>query len=426
MDLVTTISYIFKDVAVVVSLLMIMHYVFLDRFKFKPIKTILIFAVIIANAFVGIFVLTKAYQDTADLMDFISNVICILSVRLLTEQKRTVKIIWITMLYLMTVEMMFSLVSPYIDKTLFVECLIMGMMFSFVGVFIYIFSVKTRYNFLPKVFDEIPRWVFIAVLLFDLACYYKEFGISEDWYNFFYTVSSIMVICCVLYLLFKVFNMSYQQNQIVRQMEMQLSYSQNLASGDNKLREFRHDYKNHLIVMNSYLDNGKTEEAREYLEGLNESISEPLRRISTGSFVVDAVINNKVHYAQGKDIAVSFSGNVPEIGVSPQDLCLIFSNLIDNAVEACEKVSENKYVDIEADIRQSFFVLSISNPCASAPVKRNGAIRTTKKDKSLHGIGLKNVSVTAEKYGGALVTDYSNGTFCADVRLPVKQTLEQR
>ena len=61
MDLVTTISYIFKDVAVVVSLLMIMHYVFLDRFKFKPIKTILIFAVIIANAFIGIFVLTKAY-----------------------------------------------------------------------------------------------------------------------------------------------------------------------------------------------------------------------------------------------------------------------------------------------------------------------------------------------------------------------------
>lgn len=221
MDIVTTISYIFKDVAAVVSLLMIMHYVFLDRFKFKPIKTILIFAVIIANAFVGIFVLMKAYEDTADLMDFVSNVICILSVRLLTEQKRIVKIIWITMLYLMTVEMIFSLVSPYIDKKLLVECLIMGMMFFLVGVFIYIFSVKTRYNFLPQVFDEIPRWVFVAVLLFDLACYYKEFGISEDWYNVFYTVSSIMVICCVIYLLFKVFNMSYQHNQIVRQMPSQ-------------------------------------------------------------------------------------------------------------------------------------------------------------------------------------------------------------
>lgn len=425
MDLVTTISYIFKDVAAVVSLLMIMHYVFLDRFKFKPIKTILIFAVIIANAFIGIFVLTKAYQDTADLMDFISNVICILSVRFLTEQKRTVKIIWITMLYLMTVEMVFSLVSPYIYKKLFVEYFITGIMFSVVGVFIYIFSVKSRYNFLPKVFDEIPRWVFVAVLLFDLACYYKEFGISEDWYNFFYTVSSIMVICCVLYLLFKVFNMSYQQNQIVRQMEMQLRYSQNLASGDNKLREFRHDYKNHLVVMNSYLDNGRIEEAREYLEGLNESISESLRRISTGNFVVDAVINNKAHYAQGKDISISFSGNIPDIGVSPQDLCLIFSNLIDNAIEACEKLSGEKIIDIEVGLRQNFFILSISNPCASAPIKRNGKIKTTKNDKSLHGIGLKNVSVTAEKYSGVLVTDYSNGVFCADVRLPIKQALEQ-
>lgn len=426
MDLVTTISYLFKDVAAVVSLLMIMHYVFLDRFKFKPSRTVLVFTVIVANAFVGIFVLMKVYEDTADLMDFVSNVICIMSVRLLTEQKRIVKIIWITMLYLMTVEMVFSLFSSYIDKKLFVECLITGIMFSFVGVFIYVFSVKTRYNFLPKVFDEIPRWVFVAVLLFDLACYYKEFGISEEWYNFFYTVSSIMVICCVLYLIFKVFNMSYQQNQIVRQMEMQLSHSQNLTSGDKKLREFRHDYKNHLIVMNSYLDNGRTEEAKAYLEGLNESISDSLRRISTGNFVVDAVINNKVHYAQSKDIAISFSGNIPDIGVTPQDLCLIFSNLIDNAVEACEKVSENKHVDIEVGLRQSFFVLSISNPCASAPVKRNGIIKTTKKDISIHGIGLKNVSVTAEKYGGALVTDYSNGVFCADVRLPAKQALEQR
>ena len=426
MDLSITISYIFKDLAAVVSLLMIMHYVFLDRFKFKPSRTVLVFTVIVANAFVGIFVLMKVYEDTADLMDFVSNVICILSVGLLTEQKRIAKNIWITMLYLMTVEMIYSLFSPYIDKKLFVEYLITGIMFSFVGVFIYVFSVKTRYNFLPKVFDEIPRWVFVAVLLFDLACYYKEFGISEDWYNFFYTVSSVMVICCVLYLLFKVFNMSYQQNQIVRQMEMQLSYSQNLASGDNKLREFRHDYKNHLIVMNSYLDNGRTEEAREYLEGLNESISEPLRRISTGNFVVDAVINNKSHYAQNKNITISFSGNVPDIGVSPQDLCLIFSNLIDNAIEACEKISENKYVDIEVGLRQSFFVMSISNPCASAPVKRNGIIKTTKKDTSLHGIGLKNVSVTAEKYGGVLITDYSNGVFCADVRLPIKQALEQR
>ena len=426
MDLSITISYIFKDLAAVVSLLMIMHYVFLDRFKFKPSRTVLVFTVIVANAFVGIFVLMKVYEDTADLMDFVSNVICILSVGLLTEQKRIAKNIWITMLYLMTVEMIFSLFSPYIDKKLFVEYLITGIMFSFVGVFIYVFSVKTRYNFLPKVFDEIPRWVFVAVLLFDLACYYKEFGISEDWYNFFYTVSSVMVICCVLYLLFKVFNMSYQQNQIVRQMEMQLSYSQNLASGDNKLREFRHDYKNHLIVMNSYLDNGRTEEAREYLEGLNESISEPLRRISTGNFVVDAVINNKSHYSQSKDIAITFSGNVPDVGVSPQDMCLIFSNLIDNAIEACEKLSSEKTIDIEVGIRQSFFVLSISNACASTPIKRNGSIRTTKKDKLLHGIGLQNVSVTAEKYGGVLITDYSNGVFCADVRLPVKQTLEQR
>ncbi len=426
MNLVTALSYIFKDVAAITSLMMIMHYVFLGRFKLKPGRAILICAVIIANAFVGIFVLMKAYEDTADLMDFVSNVLCIASVRFLTEQKKTVKIIWITMLYLMTVEMIFSLFSPFVEYNLFVECLIMGAVFSAVGLLIYMFSVRTRHNFLPEVFDEIPRWVFVAVLLFDLACYYKEFGISEQWYSFFYTVSSIMVICCVLYLFFKIFNMSYQQNQIVRQMEMQLSHSKDLASGDSRLREFRHDYKNHLIVMNSYLDNGKTREAREYLEGLNESIAYSLNRISTGNFVVDAVINNKAHYAQGKDITISFSGNVPDISVSSQDLCLIFSNLIDNAIEACEKTGGNRYIDVESGLRQSFFVLSISNPCASAPVKRNGIIKTTKKEKSLHGIGLKNVSVTAEKYGGALITDYSNGTFCADVRLPVKQTLEQR
>ena len=271
-------------------------------------------------------------------------------------------------------------------------------------------------NFLPKVFEGIPKWVYVVLLLFELTCYYKEFGISSEWYNLLYIISSAGVIVCVLYLVFKIFYMSYQQNNILQQMAIQKDFGEKAVIGDEKLRRFRHDYKNHMIVVNAFLESGQVNEAREYLESVNDSINGVINKIKTGNFVSDAILNNKAVSAAKNSVRIEFTGFVPSAGIKNEDLCTILANLVDNAVEACEKLTSDdiKTVEIEANIVNGFFLLSVSNPVEDGE-KIN--LKTTKKNRKNHGIGLKNIERTVKKYEGAVVVSCEANIFTADVRM---------
>lgn len=421
MDIINAVSYILKDVSAVVSIVVIMHFIFLEKNAIKKSKALLCAVFIVLNSIIGIFVFMKHSGEAADMMDFISNVICILAVRLFTSEKRWGRSIWVVMLYLMTADMIYSLFTPFIPQGLLTECLFDTVLFSAVGLAVYVFAAKSAVNVLPKVFDEIPRWVFVGVMLFDLACYYKQFGLSQEWYNAFYTVSSIMVVLCIVYLLFKIFSLSYEQNKAIVQIQRQSEFYSEKLKNENDLRHFRHDYKNHMIVVDSYLRNGDTQSAREYLSSLNEQIHSSLEGVSTGNFVADAVLNNKIHFARQKNISFSFSGVVPEKGIEPQDLCMILSNLIDNAIEGSEADNKERYINVSTFVRNNNFILTVTNNCADNKIRRKGLFLTTKKDKAVHGIGLKNVLSAVKKYSGELITECENGVFTADVRLKIKK-----
>ena len=72
---------------------------------------------------------------------------------------------------------------------------------------------------------------------------------------------------------------------------------------------------------------------------------------------------------------------------------------MDNAIEATEKTKE-KSIIIETDNRNSYTVIIISNSCEQSPTTNNNRLITTKKDKTVHGLGLKSVSNTLKKYNG--------------------------
>jgi len=420
MEFLTALCYIVRDAVAVAGIVMIMHYIFLARFDFTKIKLTVFSLAVILNGFLGVYGLLRLDPTLTDAMDFISNVIYILAARILTGEKKWTKCIWIVMIFVMTVDMSYSLIVPYVPQGLLSKCLENIAVYSLVCVLIGFFAVKSTVNILPKVFDEIPRWVFVAVMLFELTCYYKEFGISSDWYNAFYLISSVAVILCVAYLFYKLFRLSYEQSAIVRQLEMQMQYSEKAIYGDNELRSFRHDYKNHMIVVKSYLENGKTDEAQKYLDRINNSAGSSMYRISTGNLVADAILNAKAEEAQRENISFTFRGAVPKDDIAGEDICTIISNLLDNAIEACRKIETEKWIEAEGIVKNGNYIFSVTNVCAVAPKKHNSSIRTSKSDSKNHGFGLKNVKAVAEKYNGALTTGCENNIFCADVRLKLK------
>lgn len=416
---VTVITYMLKDVAAVAALLMMMHYIFLHEWRFGKIKTTVLALLTAANALFGVLYLAKITEDYKAVMDIVSNILCIASVYLFTDSKIHKKN-WLTVfISLCTADMFYSLISGYIGDVLYIECMVNTAFFALVCIFIRCTAQRAEINFLPKIFEKIPAWIYVVLLLFELTCYYKEFGLSSAWYKVLHNLSSSAVIFCILFLVFKVFYMAHCQNEILKQMAEQKNFGEKAAIGDEALRRFRHDYKNHMLVINAYLENGKTEEARRYLDSINHSIKGVINKIRTGNFVADAIMNNKADSCEENGIQLIFSGVVPSEGIQSEDLCTVLSNLLDNAAEACEKLGGNKQIDVEASVFGGFFVLTVSNPTNS--VKN---LKTTKKDKRNHGIGLKNVNRTAEKYDGNVKVDIDNGIFTATVKMKLmKETV---
>lgn len=418
MSAVTAVLYVIKDIAAVCAILVIFRYLFLNEVSLKKkVGLPTISALIIFNAFFGVFFLSPRITESRAVLDLVSNIVYIVSLQVFTDNKRLRKSIWSVLFLAFTVDMLYSLVSPYIGDELYKECIFNIILYFGSAAFIYSTARNLKFNFLPEVFAEIPKWIYAVIMLFDLTCYYKEFGASVGWYNALYIVSSAAVILCALYLVFKIYYMAHQQTDIIKQMEMQKEFGEKTILGDEELRRFRHDYRNHMIVVNAYLESGKTAEAREYLNTINGGINGVLNKIKTGNFVSDAILNSKAVSAAKFDTQISFSGRVPSEGISSEDLCTILSNLIDNAIEACEKVAGRKKIEIESGEANGFLILSVSNPTVNGA---NPKFRTTKKDKLNHGIGLKNVERAIKKYNGKLDLGKNGELFTANVRVEME------
>lgn len=371
---------------------------------------------IIANPLLGIIFLEKSTAEYYNIMDFISNVLYVILVLALTQNVKITKRLWMLFLILFTFDTFYSLFVPYIPSQLFVGNILYIVMYSIlIFVMLYV-AKKSPLNVFPQVFSNIPKWIIASLLFFDFTCYFKEFGEYPNWYNIFYVASSILVFVSVLYFVFMIFKLQTQQTEILKQFEIQKEHSEKMLKSDDNLRRFRHDYKNHMIVVNSLLSKGETDRARDYINSIGSSINDSINKISTGNIISDAIINNKAVVAASSGSILKFSGQIPQAGIADEDLCIILANLIDNAIEYVKKLEEKNTININAAVQHGSFVFSISNPVIT-PVDIS---KTSKINKSEHGVGIKNVKRTVKKYGGDIQFNSVNNSFTVDIRMNLK------
>ncbi len=417
-DILDLILYIAHDVLICITLVFASGYLLGGKFRKNIPGALAVTGIIIANAVFCIMFFKGIEEDKQLILDVVSSVCYGLSLFLFTKSSKKGTRIWFLLLCVCTMEMFYSLFAPFIPEYLFARSIVYIIMYSLMLFFILYTVRHSAVNIMPQVFDTIPRPIFAAVLFFDMTGYYKSFGESHDWYNILYIISTIGVIICVLFFMFRIFSLTYQQNEILRQFNEQKNYSEKMLKGDENLRHFRHDYRNHMIVVNALLENGSTDRAREYINAMNADISGTLNKISTGNIVADALINNKSVIAAQSDNKVSFSGQIPKDGIEDRDLCAILGNILDNAIEAVGKLPGNSTVTVEAAVRNNNFILSVSNPVAEdVKIGKNNTLKTTKQNKTDHGIGTKNIMKALNKYKGSVVYDCKNKVFTADIRL---------
>ncbi|VID83445.1 GHKL domain-containing protein [Clostridioides difficile] len=108
-----------------------------------------------------------------------------------------------------------------------------------------------------------------------------------------------------------------------------------------------------------------------------------------------------------------------------EDTCSIFANALDNAIEACEKIKDDdKKIKLQGMVLNKFFVIKITNTKSNDILLKNNAFLTTKEDKEFHGLGIKSIKNSLEKYDGAISINFSENLFCLNMMIPIRKSQE--
>ena len=185
------------------------------------------------------------------------------------------------------------------------------------------------------------------------------------------------------------------------------------------MRGWRHDYHNHIQAMLALTDN--PEELRKYLWMLNDDLTTVNTVIKTGNVMVDAILNSKLSLIKTKKIAVNAKATVPaEFNISEIDLCIIIGNLLDNAMEACLRQSEdeNRFIRVYIGILKQQLYICVTNS-VGGEVKKIGKSYHSTKDSDTHGFGLMRIDRLVDKYNGYVNRQDEPGAFATEVMLPL-------
>ena len=186
------------------------------------------------------------------------------------------------------------------------------------------------------------------------------------------------------------------------------------------MRGWRHDYHNHLQKLKAHIMMNQIAEANNYLNDLEVDLDNVNQLVESGNINLDAILNSKISLAMKNDIQINYKASVPkDLSVSDIDLCVLIGNLIDNAVEACDKIKDGnpRFIRIYVGIFKKQLYISVSNSTNELIKKLDEEYITTKRGN--HGHGLKRINNIVNKYGGFINRQNEPGVFASEVLLPL-------
>lgn len=210
---------------------------------------------------------------------------------------------------------------------------------------------------------------------------------------------------------------AYQQNFL----ETELNASRQYRAAQEDTRAFRHDVQNNLTAVAMLMEEGKIGEAKRYLDDMRTEVSALSPKVVTGDDMVDALISSKL--AKMAELGITFSTDgVIDGGLNwkPMDICTVFANLLDNAIEAAAQ-TENGFVRLSFRKSEHHRLIEAVNSCPADvdcdALMLGGSHITGKQDKALHGYGIGNIRKTVEKYGGMMKLSCAEHVFTMQIVL---------
>ena len=299
------------------------------------------------------------------------------------------------------------------------------------GVILFVISRKWTQNFI--LYFRSLNWfqylvialiVWSGILLLGIITVMPEYIEDSNKSGMLFALTTIFMATAlvgVTLLVINVYGRDYylRQNKIKEEIiHVQQMYFQSIYDNDREMRKFRHDISSQLRFLGWLLADGKTDQALEHLQIIGSHFEElEIPKYHTGNKILDVIINQKVQEAKNKGINIEFEGKMdkPDL-MDTYDLCTLFSNMLDNSIEACEAIQNYEdVITVSILTHRNTVLFQFTNPATDTMYEAIKQGRTTKADNIKHGFGMENVRRVVDKYGGETEYLFKDGKLIVEM-----------
>ncbi|MCR4793603.1 MAG: GHKL domain-containing protein [Ruminococcus sp.] len=210
---------------------------------------------------------------------------------------------------------------------------------------------------------------------------------------------------------------------VTQQSTLQLNAYNKLNEKYIASRRVIHDVRKHIASLEGLITANKADEAGKYRDMLNSELNKLMPRFECDNSILTVVINNKLEAADNMKVNFRVNAEFTQVDfISNLDITAIFSNLLDNAFEACAELPEEKrHVSLSITRRNYFVFIYVENTFAEVNQDVKKQFRSTKKGHQ--GIGMSNIRNACQKYSGSFNAHTENDMFITEILIPIPDNL---
>ena len=293
--------------------------------------------------------------------------------------------------------------------------------------FILSFRKKEEYHFSRNEWIMILS-AFMITLLIGISMYMITVGGKTT--EYIYVAVTLLISCldAVIFIFLRKMNRTSQIEKERDIMEIQLQRQQDemqhLQQQYEEISILRHDFRNGIDCLCGMIEQGDCSGALAYAKRFKErKVNTILSQVQCSSTMLNAVVNAKFNDAQSKGIDTSLRLVVQIPHDLEFDLSIMLSNLLDNAIEACEKNPSNAQILLTISEEAGYYRIVVRNTIAASVLKKTQELKTEKANKKLHGWGLRSVTDLVSKRNGLIDFYEKEGMFYVDILLPIEENL---
>jgi hypothetical protein len=210
--------------------------------------------------------------------------------------------------------------------------------------------------------------------------------------------------------------------QLTQKLELQREHYSFLQEHIKETKRVRHNLRYHLTIFQSFINAGETEKLSTYINEYKDSLPDDTEITFCENHAINAILRYYSAIAKNETIKINTHLELPEnLSISDSDLCIIFGNCIENAIEACRKINDGKFIKLNSKIAGDMLAVTIDNSFDGV-IKKEGNMFISRKHEGqssypVSGIGISSVKSVTRKYKGEARFEAKDNVFQASVML---------